>query len=853
MFSFLRSILQDIEPSCITSCINRLLVSSLAILAGACTAVASYAQGGTPIHVDASHAFVEPDPAAYTESAATSPTAGTLGVNSRYLTRNGKPWLPVMGEFHFSRHPRAQWEDEILKMKAAGVKIISTYVIWIHHEEIGGQFDWTGQRDLRAFVQLCAQHGMYVEARIGPWDHAEVRNGGLPDWVIKQGPTRENDPVYLQSVRVWYGQVAGELKGLLWKNGGPVLAIQLENEYSKRGPGAGEAHILELKKIAIDCGLDVPLYFVTGWDNAVVPRGTVIPVYGGGYPDAPWDGSIHKLPPPEVYAFRFHSRVKVNALEERAEPPNKDHLPYFTAEIGGGIEDTYHRRPVIKPDDIAAMFPVMLGSGVNLYGTYMFQGGENPEGKLSTLQESQVTGYPNDLPIKSYDFQAPLGEFGQERESYRKLKVFEYFLNDFGEDLAPMMVHAPEELPISSDDLSVPRASVRSKDDAGFIFFNNYVRNYAMPARPAVQFLIRLPATAGKPCSTLAIPQRPIDIPSGAYFIWPFNLRVDGVTIRYSTAQVFMRLENSGDTTLYLEAIPGIPAELALDAASVHAIHAPGAVTTTTDGVIHLRGIEPGLESSLDLVSREGKPIRIVVLTAREAENAWKVHIDGIEHLLVTGEDFFADTSNGARIWLRSRGLPHFAFAISPPLATPLDATLPLIRTTSSTRVDRFIAETQPRNLHLEVRQIQAAGEAPPVKIGPVPSWRPNGVAEAPPSSELPQAAKWSLIIPQGSMSGLSELFLNVGYEGDLARLYLDHKLLDDNFFNGRVWSIGLSRFLDAPGGVSFELSVLPLRSDAPVYLELPHTLAFAANGQIDKLDDVTLVPEYQLVLTSKR
>ena len=63
--------------------------------------------------------------------------------------------------------------------------------------------------------------------------------------------------------------------------------------------------------------------------------------------------------------------------------------------------------------------PTMLGSGVNLYGTYMFQGGENPDGKLSTLEESQETGYPNDLPIKSYDFQAPLGEFGQERESFR--------------------------------------------------------------------------------------------------------------------------------------------------------------------------------------------------------------------------------------------------------------------------------------------------------------------------------------------------------------------------------------------------------------------------------------------------
>ena len=111
-------------------------------------------------------------------------------------------------------------------------------------------------------------------------------------------------------------------------------------------------------------------------------------------------------------------------------------MPYLTAEIGGGIEDTYHRRPVIAPDDIAAMVPVMLGSGVNLYGTYMFQGGENPDGIRTTLEESQATGYPNDLPIKSYDFQAPLGEFGEERTSLRRLKVFQYFLNDFGAELS---------------------------------------------------------------------------------------------------------------------------------------------------------------------------------------------------------------------------------------------------------------------------------------------------------------------------------------------------------------------------------------------------------------------------------
>ena len=147
-----------------------------------------------------------------------------------------------------------------------------------------------GRRDLHHFVELCAKHGLYVVVRIGPWDHGEVRNGGLPDWVLKKGPTRENDPVFMSEVAKLYGQIGEQLRGLLWKDGGPVIGIQLENEYAGRGPKRGDEYILALKELAIRSGLDVPLYTVTGWDNAVVPQGHVLPVFGG-YPDAPWDGA----------------------------------------------------------------------------------------------------------------------------------------------------------------------------------------------------------------------------------------------------------------------------------------------------------------------------------------------------------------------------------------------------------------------------------------------------------------------------------------------------------------------------------------------------------------------------------
>jgi hypothetical protein len=808
-------------------------------------ACAAFSQTRTLVRIDASAPFSEPGSAIYDGGTAASPSGHVLGLNDRYLTFDGKPWLPVMGEFHFSRYPREQWEEELLKMKAAGVNIVSTYVLWIHHEEVEGQFDWSGQRDLRAFAELCSKHGLLLVVRIGPWDHAEVRNGGLPDWVLKQGPTRVNAPAYLASARIWFEQTGKQLKGLLWKDGGPVIGVQIENEYSNRDPGGGEQHILKLKEMALAAGFDLPFYFVTGWDAAVIPPRAALPVYGG-YPDAPWDGSTEKLPPAEVFAFRFHSRVASNmgALGDSTSPARTDEaaplLPYLTAEMGGGNEVTYHRRLVIQPADIASLVPVMVGSGANLYGIYMFNGGANPDGKLTTLQESQSTGYPNDLPIKSYDFQAPLGAFGQERESLRKLKVFHYFLNDFGSTLAPMTVHAPAVVPKDPADFTVPRASVRSRGNSGFIFLNNYVRGYTMPARRATQFEIRLPG------STLLVPRHPLDILSGATFIWPFHLIVNGIDIRYSTAQLFARIEGLDGPTLFFAAIPGIAPEFAFEEPGLASIKPSTGQIERDSGVIYLSGLKAGAESRIELVSTLGGRLRIVVLTSDEAENAWKARIGGQERLLITGHEFFADSSH---IWLRSTGSPVFIFSTVPAMHSAPAANLKLKPAAPEQSPGTFTANAPAHELIPQIHMEAAAGEVPPVKTGPQASWRKQPVAQAPPEAQLPSAAQWHITIPANALDGLADLFLEVNYQGDVARFSSGGQLLYDDFFNGETWSIGLKDFLNPGKESAFDLSVLPLRKDAPFFLESAKPIRYAENGQACSLDGVRLVPDYELVL----
>jgi hypothetical protein len=776
----------------------------------------------------------------------TSPGGHAIGATSRYLTRDGQPWLAVMGEFHFSRFPRAQWEEEILKMKAGGVEIVAAYIIWIHHEEVEGQFDWSGQRDLRAFAELCAKHGMYFYPRIGPWSHAEVRNGGFPDWLVRKvGPgLRSNDSTYLAYATRWYDQIGRQLRELLWKDGGPVIGIQLENEYNGGGPGRGAEHILQLKRMALAAGFDVPLYTVTGWDNAVLPPAEVIPVFGG-YPDWPWDQSTERLPPGEVFAFRFANRWAGGRDEHNPPGTSQAALaryPYLGVEFGGGIQITYHRRPVIGTDDIGAMLPVQIGSGVNLYGYYLFHGGANPKGQLTTLQESQRTGYPTDVPVVSYDFQAPLSEYGEMRESFRRIKLVHYFLNAFGGDLAPMVVRRPDVVPASEADAAVPRLAARTLGNRGFIFFSNYLRHYGLPERKGVQVELRLPGEA------LRVPAAPITVPPGAYFIWPVNLQVGGALLKYGTAQLLTRSAARGDSVYFFFAVPGIAPEFAFDATTVTSVEAPGATSGHDGDRIYVRGLTPGTGAALTVHPTAGPAVRIVLLSESAAENLWRGEFGGAERLLLSPQDVFFEAG---RVHVRSVGSPDFSVGVFPPLAAPPTGSVRLRSLGADGVFTRYAATLPARRPRITVEKVREAAVVPPVTLFNAVTWRHVAIALAPSDSAFDHAAVWRLRIPAGASLGDGDV-LDIHYEGDVGRLYARGVLLDDNFYNGLPWRVGLQRFANELRRGPLELRILPLRSDAPIYIEPAfRPTDFPANGQVARLESARVLPRYELLLTA--
>ena len=497
------------------------------------------------------------------------------------LIIDGRRVCPVMGEIHYSRIPQSEWQQEVRKMKDGGVTIIATYVFWNHVEEQQGIFRWDGQRNLRQFLEVCKAEQMPVVLRIGPFCHGEVRCGGIPDWMYNPSLTlpegegtskpirmRSEDPRFLFFVERLYRQIFTQVQGLQWKDGGPVMACQFDNEYRGRG-----SYLMALKKMALRIGFDLPFYTRTGWPELAtpVPFGEMLPLYGD-YADGFWERSLEETAGSYYKAFNFRAPSglgeNMGALDTTNSLPTGENrgivtpspfgegrggAPYFTCELGGGMMTAYHRRPYLYPEDAYSMALVKLGSGSNLLGYYMYHGGTNPDGLtwLNEMQSTLATNY-NDMPVKNYDFQAPLGEFGQKNPHYYMLRPLHLFMHDYGELLAPMAAHFPCEQDIPKGDDSHLRWSFRCNvsplgDEKGapvFVFINNYERLQNLSTKRDVQL---------EACG-VKLPK--LTIPAGTMCILPVN--VDG--IRYATAQLVARRNGK----IYMQQIKGIPTTIAL-------------------------------------------------------------------------------------------------------------------------------------------------------------------------------------------------------------------------------------------------------------------------------------------------
>ncbi|NUT72500.1 beta-galactosidase [Pseudarthrobacter sp. C4D7] len=731
-------------------------------------------------------------------------------ITNRYLECDGRPVVPVSGEIHFSRLPRNRWEDRLRLMKAGGITVVACYVFWIHHEPVEGEARFDGNLDVAAFVRLCASLGLDVVLRIGPWAHGEVRNGGFPDWVQAAAVEhRTNDPAYLALVERWFHLVGGQLTGLTGPAGN-VIGIQLENELYDQ-----PRHIIELKKLARSAGLGAPLWTATAWGGADLPLDEVMPVFGGygdGFwvdADAPWDPTFrahyffsHEWDDPGIGAD-----LRGHFTGSSAEPPrpSSDLYPPATCELTGGMATAYQRRPWPSGRDVAAVANNKVGSGSAWQGYYMFTGGTNP---AAGLQESQATGYPNDLPVFDYDFHAPIGASGRLAPGFALLRRQHAFLAAFGGQLAAMPSTLPDVIPREVGDAATLRWALRSNGESGFVFITWHQPHMPLAAYNAAQFRLGLDTGA------MTFPASPVDIPPGTIAAWPVNLEAGGVRMLWATATPLTILETGGTVTLVLAAEPGIEPALCFPEGTV----LEGPATARGGGAYRVSASAPvTLRAALG-----GCVLGILLLPAALADESWVLDTARGRELVLSPGPLWVDAEGG--LAGRSLGMPCVR-RYCPALAGFEDVA-----------VDADTVHPARRSIPV---QLVRSAQPVPASFGSL-----AGRAAAPDGKAIGRlAAAYRLNLPtaaHASASGPTEL--EIAWAGDVARLRVDGRVVADRFWDGSPWILETSD-AGVQAGSDVVLEILPLPKAANVGVPAAAQLRRdTADGDLLALDSVQLV-----------
>lgn len=670
-----------------------------------------------------------------------------FGVNSQYFERDGKPWFPLMGEFHYNRYPNEFWEEEIIKMKSAGISIVASYIFWNEHEKSKGSWDWKNDLDLKKFVEICKKHNMYVWLRIGPWSHGEQLHGGHPDWINSMKGKRSNDQNYLVEVDKFYGQIGFQTKGLYHNEGGPVIGVQLENEFA-----SGQAeHIDSLKQLALKNNIK-PVYFTITANTVFKDNEFGFIPLQGAYPYRGWEpggGGATK-------DFLYGNDQWILSANQGGEV-YYDHTlyPKGLCEQGAGSQMTFSNRFNVEPHVIEAHAQNQIGRGMNLVGYYMFHGGTQTLG----LKEP---GYP-----ESYDFQAPITEFGLLRPSYKYLKVLHHFVNDFGEELTQTRVVEPLNPVRDEKNINDLRFVARVKDDSGYLFLGNTQVRIPMPDKN-VRFKVQLTG------ETLEFPRNNFLLKGQTTAILPFNMYLNSALLKYATAQPLSRLKNQQEDILFLMNFEGVAVELAFDNTTTEKIVGAGWIIEEVNGITYLTKHNQFQEPVI-ITDKNGKQTIIQILTRKQAENSWRVNIQGKESLIITSADVLASKN---KLELRQIEQTQFSLDVYPKPKKNLFIGNKKMSISKNGIFRNYAVEIYPKEIDLSIKMMGSN----------------KAIVQIP--KELP--------------TGYSDIILAIDYLGGSAIAEIDNMIVTDHLFHGPTWNFGMKRYMKNSDSKEIVFSIQP-------------------------------------------
>lgn len=316
-----------------------------------------------------------------------------LAIGPDCFLRNGARHRIFSGALHYFRVPPAAWEDRLLKYRACGLNTVETYVAWNVHEPQPGRFDFTAQLDLARFIRLAGSLGLDVILRPGPYICAEWDLGGLPAWLLADSTMklRTTHPGYLDAVARYFDRVIDEVRPLLAHNGGPIVAVQIENEYGSYGNS--RAYLEWIERALLSRGVNELLFTSDGPEDAMLQGGTL----------------------PHVFkTVNFGSRAREAFAKLRDYQPAG---PLMCMEFWCGWFDhwgkAHHTRTA---EDAAATLDEILSAGGSV-NFYMFHGGTNFGFMAGANQDERYCP-----TVTSYDYDAPLDERGEPTAKYHAFR-----------------------------------------------------------------------------------------------------------------------------------------------------------------------------------------------------------------------------------------------------------------------------------------------------------------------------------------------------------------------------------------------------------------------------------------------
>ena len=306
---------------------------------------------------------------------------------------NGKPFVVKAAELHYPRIPKPYWDQRIKLCKALGMNTVCLYVFWNSHEPQPGVYDFTEQNDLAEFCRLCQQNDMYVILRPGPYVCAEWEMGGLPWWLLKKKDVRlrESDPYFIERVALFEEAVAKQVKDLTIANGGPIIMVQVENEYGSYGEDKG--YVSQIRDIVrANFGNDIALFQCDWASNFTL----------NGLDDLIW-----------TMNFGTGANVDQQFAKLKQLRPNS---PLMCSEFWSGWFDKWGANHETRPAaDMIKGIDDMLSRGIS-FSLYMTHGGTN----WGHWAGANSPGFAPD--VTSYDYDAPISESGQTTPKYWALR-----------------------------------------------------------------------------------------------------------------------------------------------------------------------------------------------------------------------------------------------------------------------------------------------------------------------------------------------------------------------------------------------------------------------------------------------